>query len=175
MVLSANERRVRSIVAVQFNFSVNANRWKQSTSTPAVSKPCTKGGTFTTLTTHRQRREGVAPSSCCARKPDTDSNPKSSVESAELKQFVHQLLLAVPNHQLPTPFFIPPNSTYFYSTYFFHPVRSNYLFLSPCFCLSTLRCCTRPEIPHSALISPFVSYLLSSYVSPLRLTHNPPC
>ena len=75
--------------------------------------------------TIRQRKEGVAPSSCCTRRPDTDSNPKSSVESAELKKFAHQLLLAVSNH-LPPP---PPPPPFIHSTKFnlflFH------LFLSP--------------------------------------------
>lgn len=53
--------------------------------------------------TIRQRREGDAPSSCCVRRPDTDSKPKSSVESAKVKKFAHQLLLAVSNHHLPNP------------------------------------------------------------------------
>jgi len=78
--------------------------------------------------TIRPRWEGVAPRICCARRPDTNSNPKSSAESAKLKKFAPQLLLAVSNN--PIPFFIPPNSTYFYSNYTFHQVRSNCLFLS---------------------------------------------
>jgi hypothetical protein len=157
---------------MQFNFSVTANRWKRSTRTSAVSKPCTKSGTFTTLTTYRQRWEGVAPSSCCAGRPDTDSNPKSSVESAELMKFAHQLLLAVSNH--------PPSLLFHQIQLISIPLISftqsaRTVSFSLCFCLSTLRCCTHPEIPHNALISPFVSYLLSPYASPLRLSHNPPC
>jgi hypothetical protein len=173
MILSANERRVCSIVTMQFNFFVTANRWKRSTS--AVSKPCTKGGTFATLTTHRQRREGDAPSSCCARRPDTDSKRKSSVESAKLKKFALQLLLDVSNHHLPNPPFLFHQIQLIYIPLVSFTQSGRTVSFSLCFCLSTLRCCTHPEIPHSALISPFVSYLLSPYVSPLRLSHNPPC
>jgi hypothetical protein len=91
-----------------------------------VHQPCPSRAPSTARSPHwqntiRQRWEGVTSSSCCARRPDTDLNPKSSVESTELKKFAYQLLLALSNHHLSPHFFYYTK----FNSFLFH------LFISP--------------------------------------------
>ena len=124
----------------------------------------------------RQPRKGDASSSCFARRPDTDSKPKivfwerwaKEIRQSDTTRRIKSSLPPFLFHQMQLYISIPLIS-------FTQSGRTvtHFLFLSLCLFLSTLRCCTHPEIPHSALVSPFVSYLLSPYVSPPRLSHKP--